>query len=327
MSKKGKFVISLDFELFWGMRDHLTLESYGKNILGVREVLPKLIEAFEAHQVKGTFATVGFLFAANKEELIALSPKNKPQYAKKNLSPYNDNFDDIGDNEQSDKYHFALSLIQLLQEYPNQEIATHTFSHYYCMENGQTKENFRDDMLAAKKIGQEKGITMQSIIFPRNQFNEEYIDVLQDLGITSYRGNEKIWFFNGKMGEEAKLMKRAFRLLDSYINISGHNCYDMEDIKASKPYNIPSSRFLRPFSPKLRILEAIRLQRILSGMTYAAKNNKVYHLWWHPHNFGVHQDENFKILNKILDHYNELKSKYGFESATMGEISDALIQG
>ncbi len=324
MIKAGKFVISLDFELFWGMRDHLTLEGYGKHILGVREALPRMIEAFEAHQVKGTFATVGFLFATDKEELIALSPKGKPQYAKKSLSPYKDNFDEVGENEESDRFHFALSLIELLQKYPNQEIATHTFSHYYCLENGQTKENFRDDMVAAKKIGEAKGISFQSIIFPRNQFNEEYIEVLKDLGITSYRGNEKIWFFNGKMGEEAKMMKRAFRLLDSYVNISGHNCYELEEIKASTPYNIPSSRFLRPYSPKLSILEPIRLKRILNGMTYAAKNKKVYHLWWHPHNFGVHQEENFKILNKILNHYDVLKSKYGFESLTMGEVSNQL---
>ncbi len=326
MTHSGKFVISLDFELFWGMRDHMTLDSYGKNILGVREAFPRMIEAFEAHQVKGTFATVGFLFATDKEELIAFSPKEKPKYEKKDLSPYNENFNTIGNHEESDKYHFALSLIELLQKYPNQEIATHTFSHYYCLENGQTKENFRDDMVAAKKIGEANGISLQSIIFPRNQFNEEYIEVLKDLGITSYRGNEKIWFFNGGMDEVPKLMKRAFRLLDSYVNISGHNCYDMDEIKKSTPYNIPSSRFLRPYSRKLNILEPIRLNRILNGMTYAAKNNKVYHLWWHPHNFGVHQEENFKILNKILDHYVELKSKYGFESSTMGEISDRLIQ-
>lgn len=324
MNHSGKFVISLDFELFWGMRDHLTLETYGKHILGVREAFPKIIEAFEAHQVKATFATVGFLFAADKEELIDLCPKDQPKYANKSLSPYNGHFDLIGENEESDRYHFAPSLLKLLQKYPNQEIATHTFSHYYCLENGQTQENFREDLIAALKIAEAKGVSVKSIIFPRNQFNEAYVEVLKDLGITSYRGNEKIWFFNGAMGEWSKLLKRAFRLLDSYVSISGHNCYDMEGIKASTPYNIPSSRFLRPFSPKLRILEPIRLKRILNGMTYAAKHKKVYHLWWHPHNFGVHQEENFKILNKILDHYDLLRSKYGFESMTMGEVSNQL---
>ena len=87
MTHSGKFVISLDFELFWSMRDHLTLETYGKYILGVREAFPRMIEAFEAHQVKGTFATVGFLFVADKNELIAFCSNDKPQYARENLSP------------------------------------------------------------------------------------------------------------------------------------------------------------------------------------------------------------------------------------------------
>ena len=246
VNRSGTFVISLDFELFWGMRDHLSLENYGKHILGVWEVLPQMIEAFEAHQVRATFATVGFLFAADKKEMIAFCPREKPNYANKSLSPYNGHFDLIGENEESDRYHFAPSLIKLLQKYPNQEIATHTFSHYYCIADGQTKENFRNDLIAALKIAEAKDVSVKSIVFPRNQSNEEYLDVLKDLGISSYRGNENIWFFNGALGKGSKQINRAFRLLDSYINISGHNCYELDEIKVSRPYNIPSSRFLNP---------------------------------------------------------------------------------
>lgn len=34
----GAFVISLDFELMWGVRDKRTIADYGRNILGVRRV-------------------------------------------------------------------------------------------------------------------------------------------------------------------------------------------------------------------------------------------------------------------------------------------------
>jgi hypothetical protein len=37
------FTISLDFELFWGMRDITTLKDYGSNILGGREAIPKIL--------------------------------------------------------------------------------------------------------------------------------------------------------------------------------------------------------------------------------------------------------------------------------------------
>ena len=109
--------------------------------------------------------------------------------------------------------------------------------------------------------------------------------------------------------------------MDSYINISGHNCYSDDYIKKETPVNIPSSRFLRPFSPKLSFLESLRLKRIKASMTFAAKNNLTYHLWWHPHNFGANMEENFKFLEKILQHYKLLNEKYNFQSYTMSSLA------
>jgi hypothetical protein len=59
-------------------------------------------------------------------------------------------------------------------------------------------------------------------------------------------------------------------------------------------------------------------------MTYAAKRGEVFHLWWHPHNFGINQKENLKFLNSILQHYTFLKEKYGFESLSMNDLSKTL---
>jgi len=324
MQKNGKFVISLDFELLWGMRDKKTSKNYRQNILHVWEVLPKIIEAFEKHNLRGTFATVGFLFASNKKELIKFCPANKPKYLDQNLSPYNGHFDLVKENQKFDRFHFASDLISLLQKYPNQEIATHTFSHYYCLEKGQTINQFKSDILAAQEIAKTKGISLKSLVFPRNQFNEEYLDCLEELGITAYRGNEKVWFHNPSNGDGENLFKRGFRFIDRYINISGNNCYDLDSLSTKIPHDIPSSRFLSPFSPKLKFLDHLRFRRIKMSMTYAAKNKKIFHLWWHPHNFSIHQKENFLFLNKILLHYNHLNAKFGFESLSMNDLSILL---
>ncbi|MDA8893586.1 polysaccharide deacetylase family protein [Flavobacteriaceae bacterium] len=324
MKSTGKFIISLDFELLWGMRDKHSTETYCQNILGVWEVLPKMIKIFEDFNVKGTFATVGFLFASNKKELIKYCPENKPKYLNPNLSPYEGHFDLVKKDEKHDKFHFASDLIALLQKYPNQEIASHTFSHYYCLEKGQTVDDFRSDIIAAQNISSAKNLTLRSLVFPRNQFNKEYLDCLTELGITSFRGNENIWFHKPSNGKGESLFKRGFRLVDRYINISGHNCYDMKTISEKRPYNIPASRFLSPFSPKLRILENLRFKRVKKSMTYAAKTNKIFHLWWHPHNFSINQEENFKFLGKILRHYKYLNKKFAFESLTMKELSSMI---
>jgi hypothetical protein len=62
-------------------------------------------------------------------------------------------------------------------------------------------------------------------------------------------------------------------------------------------------------------------------MTYAAKNNLTYHLWWHPHNFGMDQDENFIFLEKILTHFQFLNTKYNFQSYTMSSLANIIKNG
>lgn len=323
--KNGKFVISLDFELMWGVRDKRTIASYGKNILGVHEVIPSLLNLFSLHKIKATFSTVGFLFFDNKEELLANVPVNLPAYSNQSLNPYLD-FNPIGKDAQTDLYHFAPALIRLILSHPEHEIGTHTFSHYYCLEAGQNLDNFRADILQAKKIAEKFNIQLTSLVFPRNQFNDDYLTVCKELGIYCIRGNEHSWLYEARNSEKENTFRRAIRLADAYINISGHNCYTDTYLKSKYPVDIPSSRFLRPFSPSLKILEGLRLQRIKSGMTHAAKNGLTYHLWWHPHNFGVNQEENLLFLEKILIHYDELHNSYSFVSHTMSELAQRILK-
>jgi len=58
----GTFVISLDFELMWGVRDLQTKETYGANVLGARLAIPAMLALFEEFGLHVTWATVGLLF-------------------------------------------------------------------------------------------------------------------------------------------------------------------------------------------------------------------------------------------------------------------------
>ena len=66
----GTLIVSLDFELFWGMLDVCKLEDYRDNVLGGRKAIPQMLELFEKYGIHATWATVGFLFAENYEELF-----------------------------------------------------------------------------------------------------------------------------------------------------------------------------------------------------------------------------------------------------------------
>jgi peptidoglycan/xylan/chitin deacetylase (PgdA/CDA1 family) len=320
----GKFVISLDFELMWGVRDKKSISSYGENIAGVHKVIPRLLEVFDQYGIKATFSTVGFLFFKSKKELLAHLPETIPAYTDANLSPYNGYFHEIKEDYKMDPYHYAHELISEIQKYPEQEIGSHTFSHYYCLENGQTIEAFRADLKSAITIAEKNNVQLTSLVFPRNQFNEEYLKVCLELGVYCYRGNENSWLYEAKNGQEESQLRRGIRLMDAYINISGHHTHKDKDLQGTLPINIPASRFLRPYSSTMKSIEWLRLHRIKASMTYAAKHNQIYHLWWHPHNFGINQNENFLFLEKILKHYQALKTKYDFTSYTMSTLAKQL---
>ncbi|USD24816.1 polysaccharide deacetylase family protein [Flagellimonas marinaquae] len=323
--KQGKFIISLDFELFWGVRDKRSLTSYGNNIAKVHTIVPEMLSIFKEYNVHATFATVGFLFAKNKEELVQYSPQEKPQYKDSNLSPYLDNFTSVKEEHENDLHHYAVNLINLIKNYPEHEIGSHTFSHFYCKEEGQTATDFEADIKAALRIAKDNSVVIESLVFPRNQFRKDYVDICSVYGIRAYRGNEKVWFQNPESEHDTSFLKRVFRTFDCYVDISGPHTYKISDLAGQKPYNIPSSRFLRPYKEKGgALLEQLKIRRIKNGMSYAAKNNEVYHLWWHPHNFGANTKENFVSLIEILKHYRVLHEKYGFESMTMLELANEM---
>lgn len=319
----GKLVISLDFEIYWGVHDAVKLKDYKDNLIGVRQVIPGLLNIFNKYKINATFATVGFLFFNEKDTLLNNLPERKPQYTNKQLSPYGAHLAIVGKNEQEDQLHFGLSLIEQIKE-AGQEIGCHTFSHYYCLEDGQTREDFKEDLLCAKNIAEKNGVQLKSFIFPRNQYNEAYLSICREEGITSFRGNERSSLFSSKTQGLKTLMRRPFRLIDAYINLSGHNCYSKKEMKKGSLVNIPSSRFLRPYSANLSYFESLRLKRITNSMAYAAQHGLTYHLWWHPHNFGINMIENFLFLEKILMHYQKLNKKYNFESLSMQQLSNEL---
>ncbi len=317
----GVFVISLDFELYWGMRDVISVEGYAAHLDGTPNAVEEMLELFKKYDTHVTWATMGFLFCKDVEEVKKYYPTKLPNYKDDEINLYSY----MEQNPIKTEYHFAPKSIDLITSYPNQELATHTFSHYYCLEEGQDEAAFHADLISCKKIAEVKDIKLTSLVFPRNQYNESYLGVIEKAGITNYRGNERGWIYEAASEEAKKTpLKRALRIFDSYVNLSGFHTYKFEEIAKQRPYNIPASRFLRPYSAKLSFLDGFRLKRITDAMTHAAQNGELFHLWWHPHNFGVNTKENIIFLTKILKHYKLLEQRFGMKSLTMHEVSQSL---
>jgi peptidoglycan/xylan/chitin deacetylase (PgdA/CDA1 family) len=317
----GAFVLSLDFELHWGVRDQTPADGdYQRNILGARTAIPAILRLFEEYGIAATWATVGFLFARDQAEMRSHFPSTRPAYRDPRFDPYAQS---VGVDETADPLHFAASLIEQIRATPRQEIGTHTFSHYYCLERGQTKEAFRADLKAAASIADAHGVRLRSIVFPRNQHNPAYDDVLHDAGVIAYRGNQTGWMYRATESADNSPVMRIGRLADTYLPVMSRRATEWSSIRQPNGLcNVPANHFLRPYSPRLRALEPLRKQRIAASIKRAASGHRVVHLWWHPHNFGIHLDENLNMLRSVLEVFARCRETHQMKSLTMAEVAD-----
>ena len=309
-------MISLDFELLWGVRDHADQRTYGQNIFGARQAVPRILELFARQGLRATWATVGFLFCGTKEELVSALPEERPAYVNRRLSSYT-YLDEVGKDERSDPYYFAASLVDAIHKTPCQELATHTLSHFYCLEDGQTISAFEADLLSALRLADDQGISLKSIVFPRNQFTDAHLAVCALRGITHFRGNSEGWAYRAAKGADQTPTRRALRLIDAYSGILGSQTFLQG---RDQPVNVPASRFLRPCAGHLAPLQPLHLATIKRGMTVAAQTNCGYHLWWHPHNFGANLDANTAGLEEVIAHFVRLQDRFGMQSCAMADF-------
>ncbi|WP_457578415.1 hypothetical protein [Ensifer adhaerens] len=318
MADGGGFVLSLDFELMWGVNDSRTISDHGRSVLGVRKMVPRMLELLDQYELGCTWAAVGFLFCEDRYELLARLPTVRPCYRNRRLSNYA-YLDRVGADEKSDPYHFASSLIRTISRQPRQEIATHTFSHYYCLEEGHTRDALAADLAAALDVAASKNYRIRTIIFPRNQVSAEALAVCREAGISVYRGTGRVAGGGGVAREKETVFRRSVRFADSYIEIGERQ--ELRIQRHDGMSNVPASLFLRPFSPRLAAYENLKRKRILKAMRRAAERGGIFHLWFHPENFGVDQDENFATMTAIAAEAARLREEYGWPTLNMAEAA------
>lgn len=319
---KGYFVISLDFELAWGVFDTLVPGKHQEYFKQTKLVIPEILKVFQDNRIEATWATVGMLFNKNWEEWEKNIPAVIPNYKKSKLSAYE--FGNSVKSSSSEEYCFAPELIQEIVNSRGQELATHTYSHYYCLEEGQTAESFDKDLEKAVAVAASMGIKLNSLVFPRNQFAEGYVGICNKHGLNYIRSNPESWYW--KDTNSNSILDKFGRTGDAYFNF-GKKSYHFDNVPKtlSQPLQQKASRFFRPVEGN-NYLRKLKIKRIKAEMERAAKNKEIYHLWWHPHNFGHHPRESMKDLKIILDHFNELNGKYNFQSVNMAGLGNICSQ-
>jgi len=318
--KKGVLLISLDFELHWGRFDKYSLKDNLGYYAETKKVVPYILELFEKYDIEATWATVGALMAENYEEWVQYSPSLKPGYHESKYSAYA-----WMENEKPHQHEalFAPELVQKVMDCPGQEIGSHSFAHYYTCEKGQITEQFRSDLKACQQLAKDKfNLDLQSLVFPRNQYNDASIKVAYEEGFDFIRSNPSDWFW--RHTEENGLLKRVFRTGDTFMHIGETSHYPKPEMEEGKPLLLPASRLLRPYRNDV-FFHKQRLKRIKDELLDTAISGEVYHLWWHPHNFGFYPFENLHYLEQVFKYFDELRKEYGMESVNMRNSAKKTI--
>jgi hypothetical protein len=311
----AKFVISLDFELFWGVSDTQTVAGYGRNVLGEWQAIPRLLAVFREHGIRVTWATVGMLMCRDYRQWRDVRPALAPGYARAGISPYA--MDSLV--REHARLFFARPLVEQILATKGQELATHTYSHFYCNEAGATPAQFAADLACARSLGADMGVDFRSAVLPRNQIVEEFLSVLPDAGIEVYRGNAEHWLYQNGDAVVGGIAGRVARFADACLPLSGKRT--VREQQHGRLRNVPASLFLYPWCGRHGALSAMRLHRLKACMTAAARTGGIFHLWWHPHNFGVNLEQNLALLEAVLRHYHILADAYGMQSRCMGDFA------
>jgi hypothetical protein len=320
---EGIFTVSLDFELHWGVFDKRNREERKRCYDNTLRIIPTMLKLFDQHGVHVTWATVGSLFANDAEEWQSLKPTEEPAYENEVYSAYRYAREE-GLDAQYRWANFAPELIEKILQYSGQELGTHTFSHYYCLEKLNGPDAFSADLAAVQRAAVKFNTRAISLVFPRNQFNPEHLKICYNQGIRTIRSNPADWFWSPVPDKGGNLVRKIFRTGDAYLPMaSKRTSFSLASVVpvSGEPLQVPASRFLRPWHPRYKMVNKLVLKRLMGEMTTAATRGECYHLWWHPENFGDFPEENLENLRKILAHYAECKNRYKMKSWNMGEYA------
>jgi len=300
-------VISIDFEMRWGVHDiyALDFDGYRKNLENCRDVVIVTLQLLIERNLRATWATVGALGMDDWDDYYSFAPP-PPAYSDPRLAVCHE----YADMDPEGIFHFAPDLIRNIVNSEGQDLGSHSFSHLYFQEPGITKEDFLLDMAAVEKLWRERfGVIPVSLVFPRNQSG--FLEELDLTSIKIWRGNESAWFYNNNTHSNNSLYPRLLRFSDSLNPFTNR-------ISRLENKMVRASMFIRFSLPEpLWRLQLIKLKNELNSLSAG----DVSHIWWHPHNLGFDLKTGVFRLTQVLDLIAEKCSSKNIVSKNMQDIS------
>ena len=173
-----------------------------------------------------------------------------------------------------------------------QEIACHSFAHAEYGDPAMTIEAVRSDLAACVRVAAERGITLKSFVFPRN--NEGHHAALHEAGFRVFRGADPTWH-----ARTPGPVRRVAHLADHALAIAPPVSKPSEELPGL--WRVPGSSLLFGTAGVRRYIPAsARIHKAKLGMQRAAEHEGVFHLWTHPFNLSTHREYMLDVLEGIL---------------------------
>lgn len=281
---RGAVVISIDFEMRWGMHHVLGQDpdAYRESLRRAPLVVDGLLREFAARGIRATWATVGAIACDGWDEYWDRAPAT-PRYHDRSLAvtKRSERLDPRGE------LHFSRRTVEAIAGTAGQDLGCHTFSHALCRRRGATCQDLRADLAACAAIWRDKlGAAPTSFVFPCNEVC--HVDELVAAGYRVARApSSDLRSSPTRLGRISRLLADSRPPADQPPP-TGATGLRWTAGSAFVRFNLP------PLAWDVHAgLLRLGLRRLRPG--------RLVHLWWHPHNLGHDPERCLSRLRPLLD--------------------------
>jgi peptidoglycan/xylan/chitin deacetylase (PgdA/CDA1 family) len=312
------FTLSLDFELIWGTADTAGVERFRRACEIEREVIvDRLLSLLAEFEISASWCIVGHLFL---DSCTPVAEIRHPEIVRPSHRwIQGDWFDhDPSGSERTDPIFYGSSLVERIRACSvSQEIGCHSFSHVIFGDHGCSRETAASELAACLRLAEQRDIQLKSFAFPRNSVG--HLDVLREHGFVAYRGPEPVWWERPRV---PPALKRLGHLAD--VLTARRPPVVLPRQTRNGLWDIPGSMMYFPIHGGRRhIPRALRVARAVKGIERAARERRIFHLWFHPTNLADDPEEMLGGLRLIFERVDALRANGQMKVAPMGALAGA----
>ncbi|MFV0258217.1 MAG: polysaccharide deacetylase [Acidimicrobiales bacterium] len=302
--ERAAFVVSIDTEMAWGLI-HRPERRYRYD--DERVHLRRTLAVFDRYAIPATWAVVGHLMLDGCAPVDGIK---HPEIVRPDLPWFSgDWFDaDPCSTAALAPTWYAPDLIELIRSAgAPHEIASHGFSHIVAGDPGCSRATFDSEIRAAAAAARRHGLTLRSLVHPRNRVG--HTDVLVAHGFVAYRGRRAVPAAAGAGRRAVDRLRASERTL-------------VRPRREGPLWNLPATVLFDVDShPRTW---RIWLRQVERRLDQAVEHGALFHLWFHPHNLRARPDIALAALERISRAAAVHRDAGRLTTVTMSGLADQL---